>query len=236
MVDATIAYYRQWLAFDGVWLPIVKERGLITPALDAILREYGIARCVPSRKGDESSERDCKLIIALSKVSGNWPESITARASRCVEIAESKNGLFSARKGKEIFAGSLVSKLMWFLKPEGWTIFDSYAALGVKAKGATKKDQMIDFYKKLVDNKFAELAKEMQTHIDETGFSGIHAARIIDLRLMLEGDFQTPEDLKMVNGTFLKALPKTLSEEIVQLGMQLEDKFGVEKIFHLATK
>jgi hypothetical protein len=232
VLKATIRYYRQWLSFDGVWLEFVKHNRLNETAFTSIVREYGVARCLPAKNATRAG-----VVKELNDIGCSWPSSLLKRHASCEKLADSKKGLFIIPKrqdgsdGEERFAGSLVTKLMWFIRPDGWTVFDGFAANGLACTRPDSREKMKQFYAKLENAKFNELALEMQSKIANTSFREMHAARIIDLALMIKGGYLKDEDIAKTNCCFQSLLPQRLADELIALSNALNENYGQDDLF-----
>ncbi len=241
LYHATIRYYRSWLSFDGVWSKYIKSKSgkLDSHAFRAITNEYKVARCV-KKKSEPNG-----LVDALNGKIVDWPsspENILERQKFCTKFTDENRKFFSQRKGNGIWAGSLVTKLVWFLRPDGWTVFDSYASKGIGLKSSLKtRCKMREFYEKLDQAGFHELQSKMQSRIGEATKFDFPAARIIDLALMLKGGFVVAEaanngfdiieSLPEQNEAFLTVLHYSTSKNLIDLAKLLQNEFGSKEIF-----
>jgi len=213
---ACITYTRSWWATDGPRLARTRK-GLDHKSLRAIALEYNVNRGVP--KGVESAQ---KLADFLNKAGKIWPGGLTARAERCLEIVAQARS--AGRLKTNQISGT--TKFMWFLKPDGWTVFDRFAADGAGIpKHLNAMKRMERFYRQLEEWDFEAKAADMQAVIDDSPLAGMPAPRILDRLLMARaGDYQrdAPDELQ----AFVDLLPSSASKLVVELSDQLQSRFG----------
>ena len=104
--------------------------------LNSIADEYNVIR------GLDGNERE-RLRDILNEEAEDWPDGLKRRADRCIEIMRlaKLKGCFSGDT-KQI---SAITKLMWFVRPEDWTMCGSFAAAGLNVRGKTV-ERMERFY------------------------------------------------------------------------------------------
>ena len=90
--------------------------------------------------------------------------------------------------------GHAVTKLTWFLAPDGWTMFDRPAreALGVRKSGA--ENQAGEFYRQLSERRFCTHITDVKDVLVQKNFSGLFGERVIDKYLMLAGQMSAGRD------------------------------------------
>ncbi|MBZ7924364.1 hypothetical protein LAC81_26925 [Ensifer adhaerens] len=81
---------------------------------------------------------------------------------------------------------SALSKLSWFMHPEGWTIFDKYVGAAVIGQDGSGLAQMSAFYQKLAPSWEAR-SKEVCGAAELAGFHPFLGYRIIDKYLYCHG-------------------------------------------------
>lgn len=181
---ATLEHYRTWLAADAGHRKQVEEDGELSVAVAArIAREYSIARTIGEVQlgDDEAVGKGLPLLVKdLNDARADWRRlSLSERARTCEELA---------RKHRDRASGewvtqpvSAVTKLMWFLEPSGWTMYDSLAQSGLAGASSAS-----DFYGELERLGFQAKAKKLGCLSRASGFE-IFGERIIDKFLMLRG-------------------------------------------------
>lgn len=124
---------------------------------------------------------------------------------------------------------------MWFLKPEGWTLFDNLASKSLLT--GSDKDQvkrMKRFYTQLDCRCFVEDADQIQKIIrtfsdNKNNLKTLHGARVIDKFLMLVGKSNDKRRIAIdINELFLKAIPSGTAKALKALGKEIADACGDE--------
>lgn len=219
---STIAYARWWLGTDASILAMIKENGglLDLQAVSSISIPYNIARGLPKRNDDH---RNSILLDVLNQRSSQWPEPLLERAAHCAETVRTLRCVNCLRNDQ----ASAVSKFMWFLNPDSWTMFDRYAADGMGTPpGASSTDRLMRFYQSLHDAGFDDLNRRIGIEVKSSNWRSIPPARIIDTFLMrrggqIEGPFSTN-----ALSAFLNALPEQASLSLHDLGMTVMKTAG----------
>lgn len=201
---AVIGRYRFWLNFDGAELRRIGRSGqrLDGYAVRRIAREYQVNRTILRKKdggrggsgaNDQAADR---LAKALKQAAARWPSTLEERAKVCARIAEkagTRNG--GNQEDRTRRAVSAVTKLMWFLKPHGWTVFDNLAATGLGIRAfPDRTKRMKFFYRGLKEGGFEPLARKVNRHLKGTSFAAIRGERVIDRYLMFKGAEQRKRD------------------------------------------
>lgn len=122
-----------------------------------------------------------QYIDLIHDLSERWPQSLTDRARCCINLA-------IEAKARSITNGlhlSAATKLMWFLKPSRWTMFDSKARLGVGLSGAANVENCQQFYEILAGANFDSAALEIGNALTREGFHCLWGERVLDKYLML---------------------------------------------------
>ena len=171
--SAVIEHLYQWWARDGLLYRRLRlPNGQIDPAvLRKIARAYGVSRGIL-----EGQEANVGGLIVTNL--NNWPEDLVARAQVVRHIAEEAKGRFT--RGLLL---SAFSKLVWFAKPQGWTLYDSYARAGLKAP--RHGDDFARYYIRLQDIDFQTAMDLSRNVIAHSAFPYLHPERIHDAYLML---------------------------------------------------
>lgn len=244
---ATIRYLRAWYATDGVNVERVKREKLTVPLLRRIAKEYNVNRGIAAADNskvnieahaisatDPSAELLCVL---LNKASENWPVGLLARATTCANLVDSAKtqniGVFVKRRKKsqsqsitQNEIASAITKLLWFLKPHGWTMFDNEAATGLGIPEMGRRERMLQFYQRLHDLGFQALHDDMAAVIERHNFNSILAARIVDKVLMARSTLTASANEIDDEDAFLKLLPSDLATKTKALGLELHQHFG----------
>lgn len=153
---AVVEHYRNWLCFDGIERARVDADGGSFDAtrLRRIASYYRVSRGIRRSKEHRKAKTDPNAVWLAQRVEGdsqNWPESLGDRADLCKQIAvDAEADQCDGKSRTNGCQASAVTKFMWFLHPDGWTVFDNFAARGLSVdqrKSAT--DRMVDFYDRL---------------------------------------------------------------------------------------
>ena len=182
---ATIEHLRHWWASDGLFHHrIHMPDGAIDPVtVRQIFTAYGVNRGL--RSGNEGLVAEI-----LQDELQYWPEQLLDRAERARHIA-TKLSQTPGISGETITKGVLlsgVSKVVWFVRPQGWTLYDSFARRGLGSSlRATGRDEYEKYYNRLDFLRFPmamDLAREV---IAASPFPYLWPERIHDKYLMLCG-------------------------------------------------
>lgn len=231
---ATLGYLRWWWATDGARLDVVRSVGGMTVSmLRSIALEYNVSRLIlGAKKSEVVPEQDeelnddpsaTRLCAILNAARADWPANMPERARACLDIVDEAKRQGVAKKD----LASATTKLMWFLEPSDWTVFDRFAKDGLDFKTPVKRrDQMLAFYETLEARGFVALAREMQQQIDETPFRGLPAARILDTLLMARGGRGNDCASIAMHRGFLAVLPETTRDAATTLATTLQLSFG----------
>lgn len=211
---AFIRYVRTWLHFDGAMLKAVsRSNGLTEQLVQQIAIEYSVMRGIRSRDGAR------KLARLLNRRIVKWPsEDLLGRANFCAELA---NEVQYYTYGNQV---SAISKLIWFLKPNGWTPFDRSASAGL-VKMTGNGSRFSSFYSTLYQHGFVSVSWEMQKYIPGS-FAGISALRVLDVYLMRKGNRFNNQLFVDDQIDFLSLFPSDSREEIGSIAETLQQKFG----------
>lgn len=233
---ATLAYARWWLAVDGPFLGAVDARkGFTQPLLRRVAVRYNVNRGLLQPKG-QAEERDASatgVIALLSATANEWPDDLQDRAARCVQIAET-----ALDKGwTKTLQVSGVSKFMWFLKPDGWTLFDRFAVAGMKVPVSwSRRAQFEAFYEALADADFNDVAGRIEKTVVSSSIPHLPSSRILDSLLMARGARGSATHEVDESRTFLGLLPPALRDDLHRLATQLQDEIGNDVLPPMNTK
>jgi hypothetical protein len=86
---------------------------------------------------------------------------------------------------------------------------------------------MRKFYAFLHEQEFIPLVRGMQRLVDKTSLKGLPAGRIVDTLLMTRGGLR---DDTAPASEFLKLPPRDIRLTVQQLGTELQDAFGKERL------
>ncbi|MEX1303688.1 MAG: hypothetical protein WEA84_00805 [Rhodovibrionaceae bacterium] len=118
-LSALCQAYWFWRYFDEIELKRLQkvDNKHDADSVSRIGNIYSVSRSLPKAKREKVA--DC-----INELAGKFPgKTLTERAQLCLDAARSINSKKLPRSG--------VSKLVWFVAPSDWTMFDSYAHKGV---------------------------------------------------------------------------------------------------------
>lgn len=258
---STIRYLRAWWATDGVNVQRVADEGMTTPLLRSIAKEYNVNRGIAAAKnskvalhvhGDLGTDPSAALLCKLvNEAVHNWPDGLLARAQACRDVmdkaADHQVGVPIWRKplpdgqlSNELPAlkdlASAITKLVWFLRPHGWTIFDDLAATGLGIPDQQRRARMTAFYDRLHDLRFEALVAAMAQEIEARGFTPILAPRILDTVLMARSEANGPKAQIANEVAFLSLLPPALAASVTDLASYLHGQFHTHPLIAYDTK
>lgn len=230
---SVIEHHRWWLATDGPNFKEVQSTQKIDlTTATRLVREYSVARNIGKITGATSDGISGlqSLIDDINAITDEkWNENLHTRSKIVLEIADSfkkKRQAYSAtqpeknKKAKIHSPLSGITKLIWFKRPSGWTMFDQYARKGLLGN----KNDFELFYETLDSHDFSNRAA-MLTELAKNADIPLWGERIIDKMLMFramrdEPDDRRPnrfEEAKKVNGHYLALLPESLSKPLKNL-------------------
>lgn len=252
---AVIDQYRQSLSLDGIGLRLVEQNGgLDVRRLRRIAKTYNVVRGINGATQEEKKRGSDPhaewFVCELNKLACDWPATLLGRADRCAVLAEKACGSDQGGKNGQShtngYQASAVTKLMWFLKPDDWTMFDDLAATGlgipkpafetIETNGKTHRisnsiTRMKAFYKELDRRNFVEHARSINCTIKTTtDLLGLRGERIIDKFLMLLGsksiaeNSNWKEDVIGDNREFLDLVPPNLKDDLHSIATAIVNK------------
>lgn len=233
---ATLAYTRWWLAVDGLFLGAVDaNKGSTEPLLRRVAVRYNVNRGLLQQKGQASGQdiSATGMIGLLSAAAQAWPDDLQGRASQCVKIAET-----ALDKGwTKTLQVSGVSKFMWFLKSDRWTLFDPFAVAGMKVPVKwPRAEQFEAFYEALAEAHFNEAATRIEQIVASSSIPDLPSSRILDALLMARGSRGSATHEVEESRTFLGLLPPTSRDDLHRLATPLQDEIGNDVLLPTITK
>ncbi|MFC5373813.1 hypothetical protein ACFPIF_14700 [Brevundimonas faecalis] len=223
---ATLGYARWWLMIDGLLLKKVRRDGLTPKTLRAILINYDVNRAV-------SDANALRFIDHVHAANATWPDDLLGRSQVCAGFARDAKALGLTTKEH----ASAATKVMWFLQPNGWTLFDSYAATGAGiSKALTGVDRMLAFYERLDERGFCDVAEVMQREVERSVLPDISAARILDSMLMASGGRGNESEALRETQDFVDLLATSTAGGLIGLAESLQQQVGTDVLSLLHTK
>lgn len=233
---ATLAYARWWLAVDGPFLgAVVAEGGFTEPLLRRVAVRYNVNRGLlqPEEQQEGEDVSASGMIGLVREAAAAWPASLRERAALCIETAEAAQSAGWTDK----LQVSGISKFIWFLKPERWTLFDRFAAkgMGVPAHWSRRR-QFEAFYEALDDGEFDGVVARIEPLVASSVLPGLPAARIIDSLLMARGARGSAAHEVEESRAFLGLLPPEFRDALNHLATQLKDEIGNDVLSPMTIK
>ncbi len=221
---AVIEHSRTWEGLDGK----VRQSLAADDVIDAkLVREIGkeyLVNRVVRRGEDGSDDRHANwLADRLNQTAQSWPDDLEGRALKCARLAR-----LAAKEGHTNGEpASAVTKFMWFLRPDGWTLFDNLAATGLGIPNRQATCRMLLFFEVLADRSFVRQSFEVNKALRRGSFEHLYGERVIDKFLMLSGadDDWTGQIIGKCE-EYHDALPKRIGSQLGQLAQQIGQGFG----------
>lgn len=233
---ATLAYARWWLAVDGPFLGALEAEGRYTEALlRRVAVRYNVNRGLLQPEGQKAGEdvSATGMIGLLREAADVWPTGLRERSEACIEIAEAAQRVGWTDK----LQVSGVSKFMWFLKPEGWTLFDRFAARGMGVPAHwNRRRQFEAFYKALNEGDFDGVVARIKPVVTSSALPSLPTARIIDSLLMARGARGSGTHEVEESRAFLGLLPPEFRDDLHRLATHLQDEIGNDVLPPMTTK
>jgi hypothetical protein len=224
---ALIELYRTFLFDDGPLLETIKDQGgsMSSTTLARIAQSYSVSRTIPAGPEDNSGQNLELFAEVVTQLSRSWPGDFQQRAKACREAAVklSREFVREDRTRSRAFSGphSAVTKLIWFLRPHGWTVYDKLAADAVLRSGGSTEERQARFYL-VVQEPLRDAAQRSQGtlgHLD----ARLHPERLFDKLLLCTSLSKTPEKfgiLEQKNRHFLRLLPPSLARRVHDVALE----------------
>lgn len=135
------------------------------------------------RSAGKGNEKKFRKVINRA-VGRKWPGDIMARAQSCAKMTTQVHNWGNFRG----LPASAVTKIVWFLKPNGWTFFDGYAASALGVGGIPATVRMVNYYGELNRRKFNAQACDIGRILKKYRLSRLYGERVIDAFLWLAGN------------------------------------------------
>lgn len=219
---STIAYTKWWLGTDASIISMIaaNDGRLNLQTVSSISVPYNVARGLPKQKDDR---RNSTLLSVLNERVMDWPVGLVERAAHCVETVVYLGETGCLRNHQ----ASAVSKLVWFLRPDDWTMFDRYAADGMGVpQRPSSTDRLMLFYRSLKSAGFDDLNQLIGQHVQASQWRSVPSSRVIDTFLMRRGgQVDGPYSVQSLSA-FLSALPEQASLSLHDLGTAIQKVAG----------
>ncbi|WP_159946330.1 hypothetical protein [Rhizobium sp. 18065] len=254
---ALVQYHRWWLSYDLLHISRVTRQAnrLSGACVRSIAKNYGVARGIRSSGKDAhgnydnlAAERIAALINHHSDM-GDFTGNLSSKFEICLNIVSELNPperIEEAVTHNDFVSG--VTKLVWFVSPRHWTMFDSYAARAVKTKNSatghqtvpfSTKQRGIDFYKRLQFAGFETLATDVNHWLSDAPapFHLLSGERVIDAYLWQHGAKEIRPSAEETAECHLTGLGP-LGGDLRVLAHDFGDRFGarLEKFMAAASQ
>lgn len=206
---SVISYAPDWLAIDAPFLrQFVKIDGTLSiDTAKAIMKNYYVIRGF-------RREKITQAVDILERKFVSSETKLITRSETCSRIA-------AMWFEQGCSTGTLISaatKLTWFLKPHGWTMFDKFAERGV---GAGVRDPDV-FYTTLCDRGFNKVAESLSAIISQSEWPSIPATKVIDRNLVLCGKNAWEQEIADAKAS-LNAMPQSARQSLIALAHAAEE-------------
>jgi hypothetical protein len=228
MIDSThhpfALAYQWWLMCDAYFV----NAGLSKHLNEKWVREIG-GRYLVNRTVPNGQERQFMSIV-LGCGQGNEMQ-IEERAAR-LSLALSRQSTFKKSPA------SAASKVSWFVWPQGWTMYDRYAAKAVVGSPAeTGTARMELFFAALAMRGWDDILSRTRDVLRDYSFSPLLAERAIDKYLFLQGMSEAEcETTVATTDGFVAALPHNLRDEVTRAGEAVGEVLGASGLLHRDTE
>lgn len=105
--------------------------------------------------------------------------------------------------------------------PSGWTVYDRYAWESACGDGTTGHQKIQGFYDNLEREGFSQAAIQIESILQNTEWSGLSGARVLDAFMMLKGNFPFMLRDKIARQGFIDALPGNSGTSLSRLADQI---------------
>ncbi|ASS56452.1 hypothetical protein [Rhizobium leguminosarum] len=224
---ATVDHWRTWESFDGpVRAQIVRDRELTGYTTAAIAIEYNLTNSLPWKGGFARFDRVAQRV---NRIAETVEDSATMAVKRdaVVELADALQMDFAL----PAVPSSAASKLFWFVRPTGWTMFDKHAFNALFDKRSENRRQDLkDFYDVLIEMEFSQLGETVSMLAASDGIS-LNGDRVLDKLLMLRGSAKViretrfGDDLRRICRDYLESANNSA---LAAVASRLEDVLSVK--------
>ncbi len=179
---AAIDHCRTWKAFDGPVLDrVMRDGGLTDYTAAAIAIEYNLMNSLPWRGGFARFDRIAAIVNeAAAPVADDAP--MAGKRDAVVSLAQRLQREFSL----PTCPYSASSKLFWFVRPSGWTMFDKHAFNGLFDRSRGRGKDVPAFYDYLIEADFPGLSARVTAQGASRGVK-LRGDQVLDKFLMFRG-------------------------------------------------
>jgi hypothetical protein len=219
-----------WLIDDAA---IAKKLALQNGRMNAglvrsIAKAYGVSRTLKGapkkpKKGKKSPTPDPTATLFAERLNRLAESNISSLTQRSKLYLQSARKCFRSVgiKGRPPY--SAISKLIWFMKPTDWTMFDKWAAAAVGVKSGSAAEKFERFYSRIGSLGFSATAAAIARKLEAQNLSGLSGERVVDKFLMFAA---WPEEQRVAqaahNDIWLTILPSELGSSVKQAAESVE--------------
>jgi hypothetical protein len=225
MRAALTEHLHLWWAGDALKFARAQKRpGQIDGALVRnIAKDYAVNRLILTK-----TDGNTGITKLLNAKFPEWPDTLSERSNFVRELSET--ALQRGYTGGYLV--SAFSKIIWFMAPTGWTMFDRFASTGLGVPNLRSAERMQEFYKTLEHFRFADVVEKMRPIINRSAFPALWPERIVDKYLMFCGKDETDRHTAAFNlKVFRAATGKAVCAGIDELSRELHQALGQEDLF-----
>lgn len=219
---AVIEHYKLWLDFDGIIVRQANGKELTGDMVRTIARPYGVNRGIKKEKvnaGQKHAKGVADAVKGLATTA--WSKkSLVERGEGVFALAKKLDG--KCTHGVQV---SAISKLAWFLQPQGWTMYDDYAASALGVRGTRDEHRAQAFYRVLDERKFTDISKAIQSSLQAGPLENLYGGRVIDKYLWLK--WTNPDQWRAIKTThkhFLALLPCEFGNKVDAAAKDIANK------------
>lgn len=226
---ATFEHFRTSLGLDGNERVRLQHEPLDANAVRRIAKEYMFIQWIPRDPDHDADVNADGVAQIVNQALPNWPPGLDARRQFCADLAtEAHNAGCTVNRQM-----SGMTKLLWFVRPNGWTIYDSFAAAGAGVGGGNTITRASNFYQNLDARGFDGFVAEISATLAQHQFDTLFGERIVDKLLMLAGGAgQGGAPLIQGMETFPEFIPEAFRDPLEQLCNDVAGTFWNHPFFN----
>lgn len=223
--------YQWWLYVDFGYLQTINGKAfkLDGPLVREIAESYDVGRTIGgATKAD--ADLAAGALAGMIRTSGAGDGmTLIERAARSAHALE--------RKGTDLSRSpiSAITKISWFVWPDGWTMFDSLTSKAVLGRSSSQVSHMERFYAALQVRGWLDVLRRVRERI-RAPFDRRMAERVLDKYLFLSGleSARRKRTVASIDG-FVAALPADLRDSVQEQCEAISDCMGGDCLLHRDT-
>jgi hypothetical protein len=173
------------------------QRVMDAAALQWISRQFRLeshSYWVEGKSSKAIIENTQNYVSELNRFVLDWPQSFLDRASKCAELSRWAAGHGITKNLKT----SAASKFLWFVRPEGWIMYDRYVKAALKGQGKDSADTMVNCFKELDSLGYNTAVSELEVLFKQHDIGFLYPGRVIDKFLMGTGGYPLHASISMI--------------------------------------